>query len=252
MVASIQILRSIVSGNRPAGRVYGEPYVNLADNQFGVFDSSNVARDLLGVPVFSASKSYVAGNPVNYQGNLYIALVAVTAGAWNSAQWGLVSGSSSPPINVLIFTASGTYTPSANLLYSTIECLGGGGGGGGIGNSPATGLGGGGGGSGQAAATWDGGVGATLGTAGDIRAAGAPGGAGAVGGNGYPAGGIGGSNVFGGGGRAWQVNAAGAVSAGVAGSNYGSGGSGAVGYGTTATAVGGAGSHGFVIITEYF
>ena len=41
-------------------------------------------------------------------------------------------------INVQVFTASGTYTPTANLLYAKIECVGGGGGGGGA-ASPATG-----------------------------------------------------------------------------------------------------------------
>jgi len=90
MVAALKILRSLTVGLRPSGRTYGEPYVNFADNQFGVFDSSNVARDLLGVPVFSASATYSAGQAVNNGGKLYIALGAVTAGAFNGAQWSLV------------------------------------------------------------------------------------------------------------------------------------------------------------------
>lgn len=91
MVARIQILRSGTPGNRPTGKQYGEPYVNVADNQFGVLDSSNVARDLLGVPMFSASTTYVAGNAVNYQGKTYIALGAVAAGAFTPAQWSAVA-----------------------------------------------------------------------------------------------------------------------------------------------------------------
>jgi hypothetical protein len=87
MVAKIQILRSVTPGNRPAGKQYGEPYVNMGDNQFGVFDGSNVARDLIGVPMFSSSLSYIKGAPVNYQGILYVANQAVSAGAWNAAQW---------------------------------------------------------------------------------------------------------------------------------------------------------------------
>jgi hypothetical protein len=87
MVARIQLLRSITPGNRPAGKMYGEPYVNFGDNQFGVFDSSNVARDLIGVPMFSPSLSYIAGAAVNYQGAFYIAKAAVPAAAWNLAQW---------------------------------------------------------------------------------------------------------------------------------------------------------------------
>jgi hypothetical protein len=87
MVAKIQILRSITPGSRPAGHTYGEPYVNLGDNQLGVFDSSNVARDLIGVPMFSPGTTYVAGQAVSYQGLLYIARQAISAAAWNAAQW---------------------------------------------------------------------------------------------------------------------------------------------------------------------
>jgi hypothetical protein len=59
----------------------------MGDNQLGVFDSSNVARDLLGVPMFSTNTSYVAGAAVNYQGILYIASTAISAAAFNPAQW---------------------------------------------------------------------------------------------------------------------------------------------------------------------
>lgn len=47
-----------------------------------------------------------------------------------------------------VFTASGTYTPNANLLYAVIQCCGSGGGGGGVASSTQTGGGGGGGGGG--------------------------------------------------------------------------------------------------------
>ena len=51
-------------------------------------------------------------------------------------------------MNMQMFTASGTYTPSAGLLYAFIECVGGGGGGGGVVGNATTvnGAGGGGGG----------------------------------------------------------------------------------------------------------
>lgn len=51
-------------------------------------------------------------------------------------------------INIQKFTASGTYTPTANMVYCIVECVGGGGGGGGClaGANAATGGGGGGGG----------------------------------------------------------------------------------------------------------
>ena len=131
MAARIQILRSGTVGNRPTGKQYGEPYVNVADNQFGVMDSSNVARDLLGVPMFSASASYAIGNAVNNAGRIYIAKSAVSAGAFNSTQWSAVAsladiatGGAMSSVNVQTFTASGTYTPTANMKYCTIECVG--------------------------------------------------------------------------------------------------------------------------------
>jgi hypothetical protein len=143
----IKILRSIVPGSRPSGKTYGEIYTNLGDNQLGVFDSGNLARDLIGVPVFSSAKTYAAGNPVVQAGQLYVALGAVAAGAFNPAQWWLV-GSYKVPV-VRIFTASGSYAPTAGILYSVLEAWGGGGGGGGApASASTTGSGAGGGGAG--------------------------------------------------------------------------------------------------------
>ncbi|HEY7418263.1 MAG TPA: hypothetical protein VH593_23990 [Ktedonobacteraceae bacterium] len=87
MANVLKILRSIVPGNRPSSKTYGEPYVNFGDNQLGVFDSSNTARDLIGVPVFTTARSYPVNFVVSYQGLVYVSLVAVAAGAWNPAQW---------------------------------------------------------------------------------------------------------------------------------------------------------------------
>lgn len=139
MVAAIKLLRSLVAGTRPTGRTYGEPYVNFGDNQFGIFDSSNTVRDLLGVPIFSVNATYATGNPVNYQGSLYVAKGAVAAGAWNAAQWTQISGVSGfSTINVQRFTTSGTYTPTSGMKYCVMECVGGGAGGGGAATSAAT------------------------------------------------------------------------------------------------------------------
>ena len=87
----IKLLRSAVFGNRPSVGVqpYGVPYVNLADKQFGVVDSTQTPQDLIGVPFFSTTANYNLGQPVNYQGQLYVALVGVTAGPWNATQWSL-------------------------------------------------------------------------------------------------------------------------------------------------------------------
>lgn len=92
MANSLQILRSNILGNRPAvgGQPYGMPYVNFADKQFGVVDSSQTPQDMVGVPYFSSAANYNAGQPVNYQGQMYVALSTVTAGAWNPVQWSAV------------------------------------------------------------------------------------------------------------------------------------------------------------------
>lgn len=90
----LKILRSGTLGSRPTGRVYGEPYVNLAENQLGVINSSGAAQDLLGVPIFSTTNTYTAGQPVNHGGGLFLALGSVPAGAWNPAQWTPVASQS--------------------------------------------------------------------------------------------------------------------------------------------------------------
>lgn len=102
MVAKIQILRSITPAARPSGKSYGEPYVNLADNQFGVFDSSNVSRDLLGVPIFSSAISYAAGTCVSSGATLWIAKAGgVPAGAWDPTKWiPLSTAAASPQLNL--------------------------------------------------------------------------------------------------------------------------------------------------------
>jgi len=88
-VNPIRILRNYVTGVRPPStRAEGEPYVNFADRQFGVIDSGGNAIDLVGVRAFSTTAAYAAGATVNYNGQLYQSLVAITTpGAWNPAQW---------------------------------------------------------------------------------------------------------------------------------------------------------------------
>jgi hypothetical protein len=161
----LKILRSLTVGNRPTGRVYGELYVNLGEGQFGVINNSGGAQDLIGVPIYVTTKSYAAGSPVNYGGNLYIAQVATTAGAFNPAQWALVVTVASPaftgtptaptptagdsstklattafvvqaaatagtPTVTVLTVGSGTYTTKAGCKAIRVRLQGGGGGGG--------------------------------------------------------------------------------------------------------------------------
>ena len=86
-VNPVRFLRSILAGVRPPStRLDGEPFVNFADNQFGVMNGG-VPVDLLGITIFSASASYPARVTVVYQGTLYQSLAAVDPGPWNASQW---------------------------------------------------------------------------------------------------------------------------------------------------------------------
>lgn len=91
MGSVLQILRSLTAGKRPTGALYGEPYINFGDNQFGVFDSGNNPRDLLGFPPFSTAATYPAGVGCFYNGIPYIALVNISPGSWNPSQWSPVA-----------------------------------------------------------------------------------------------------------------------------------------------------------------
>jgi hypothetical protein len=64
MTSILKVLRSAIFGNRPAvgAQQEGVPYVNFADKQFGVVDSSQTPRDLVGVPFFSTTANYNAGH----------------------------------------------------------------------------------------------------------------------------------------------------------------------------------------------
>ena len=86
-VNPFRLLRSLVSGVRPpSSKLDGEPYVNLADNQFGVMQGG-APVDLLGITIFSVSAAYPARVTVVYQGTLYQSLAAVDPGPWNASQW---------------------------------------------------------------------------------------------------------------------------------------------------------------------
>jgi hypothetical protein len=74
MAGTFRMLRSLISGSTPAATPPlqdGEPYVNFADGQFGVWNSANSTLlgipDLLGVRMFTPDASYVLGELVGSQ-----------------------------------------------------------------------------------------------------------------------------------------------------------------------------------------
>jgi hypothetical protein len=84
-----QILRSSTPGQTPAAgtRLPGELWTNFPDLQFGVIDASRNAQKLIAVRYFSTLANYAVGDFVIQAGALYVATVAVAAGAFNSANW---------------------------------------------------------------------------------------------------------------------------------------------------------------------
>jgi hypothetical protein len=95
MPNQIQILRSSTAGARPAGKQPGEPYINFADAQFGVFNAAPV--DLIAVRYFSTLSAYAAGDHVIQAGILYVANAATGPGPFLPAFWDTVSAGTGGP-----------------------------------------------------------------------------------------------------------------------------------------------------------
>ncbi len=257
MASSIlKILRSITPGSRPTGQLYGTPYVNFGDNQIGVFNSSNVAVDLIGVPVFSASVNYTAGQAVSHGGLLYVAPGSVSAGAWNPAQWFQVVKPTVPTVRTFLSAGSGTYTTPAGCTWIRVKMVGGGGGGASGGVAPGNGGNGGNsvfglhtatGGQGAALNQGGGGSGAVIGAGGvgmAIQGGGGQGSYAQVSGNQVCAGGTGGNSALGGG----AVGANYSANGGPGGTNTGGGGGGGGGANVTGSSGPGGGAAGYLDI----
>jgi hypothetical protein len=120
MTGIIKLLRSITPGSRPSSRTYGEGYFNFGDNQFGGFNSSNAPIDLVGVPYFSSAATYAAGAPVNNGGKFYTANIAISAGAFNSANWTQLTNPFPSPLSFLgqCTAPLATLTDGATISWS--------------------------------------------------------------------------------------------------------------------------------------
>ena len=113
MSNKMKVLRSTVPAKRPAGREFGELWVNHADKVMGYIDSSGnpvvpfaLPSDIV-IRKFDATKAYAAGDLVlGTDGRLYMAAAALAAGAWNAANWVPtehgVTVAATPPANPVI------------------------------------------------------------------------------------------------------------------------------------------------------
>jgi hypothetical protein len=86
----INILRSSTPGARPTGKTAGEPYVNFADGQFGVWNAAAV--DLLAVRFWLSTASYAVNDVVLSAGALYVCVTANTNSPPPSVNWAPVVG----------------------------------------------------------------------------------------------------------------------------------------------------------------
>lgn len=95
----IRILRSVVPTARPTARQSGEPYINFADRQLGVFSAQ--AMDLLAVRYWAITATYAAGDCVlNVVGGgaLWVAKQAISPGMFDPQLWDQIGGGASVTI----------------------------------------------------------------------------------------------------------------------------------------------------------
>ena len=128
MTTRVQALRSSTTGALPAAgsRLPGELWTNFADLQAGVIDASKNAQRLIAVRYFSASANYVAGDFVIQAGVLYAAKGAITAGAFNAANWTQVATATDtggPYLSVAV--GASTYLPLAGGTMTGLVTLSG-------------------------------------------------------------------------------------------------------------------------------
>ena len=84
-----QFLRSSTPGQKPAAgtRQPGEMWLNFSDKQVGLIDTAKTAQPMIAVRFFSTAANYASGDFVVQAGGIWVAKSAVTAGAFNPAQW---------------------------------------------------------------------------------------------------------------------------------------------------------------------
>jgi hypothetical protein len=90
MPNTIKILRSSTAGVLPAGKTAGEPWVNFADGQFGVWNAA--ATPLLAVRFWLSTANYAVNDVVLSAGELFVCVTANTNSPPPSVNWTPVVG----------------------------------------------------------------------------------------------------------------------------------------------------------------
>jgi hypothetical protein len=130
----IQILRSSTPGSVPTAKQPGEPFVNFADNSFGVFDTTAVS--LIPIRFFSTLAAYVPNDHVveTATGSLWKCIAATGPGPFVAADWTELGAAGAPPAEtdpLALHLTGGTMTgpivlaadPAAALEPVTLQYL---------------------------------------------------------------------------------------------------------------------------------
>ena len=122
MTSRVQTLRSSTPGNIPAAgtQAPGTVWTNFSDLQLGVIDATKTAQPLIAVRFFSTTANYATGAVVVQAGAIYIAKGAVTAGAFNSAQWTKIAALTDIPALYVLPTASTSVLGGVKIDGTTI------------------------------------------------------------------------------------------------------------------------------------
>ena len=105
-----QFLRSSTPGQKPAAgsRQPGEMWLNFADKQIGLIDTTKTAQPMIAVRFFSTAANYASGDFVVQAGGIWVAKSSITAGAFNSTQWSELAYLTDVPALYVLPTASTT------------------------------------------------------------------------------------------------------------------------------------------------
>jgi hypothetical protein len=112
MPNQVQLLRSTTAAARPAGRLVGEPWVNFADLQFGVFNAA--PTPLIAVRYWAATASYAIGDAVIQGGQIWTANAAIPPGPFVPAQWVQITGTVGNFLPIAGGTMTGPITLAGN------------------------------------------------------------------------------------------------------------------------------------------
>ena len=116
--------RATTGGNRPSDDIKkeGTPYINFADMQIGVLDSTGVPQDLLAIRKHSSLASYVKSDFVLHADSIYIATKNIVPGVFTAIDWVKFPGSTGDFVKLTGDTMTGDLI-TTNAILSGINTV---------------------------------------------------------------------------------------------------------------------------------